>query len=86
MQNKLTLGAACAGITLSMSAMAAPIDLNSWSQQGVAGNGNWAVSADGSSVFQSINGNPTYFVSDDEYLNTRFDGSFGWKLPVTMTT
>lgn len=70
------LGTFCAGALLSMGANAAPIDLNTWSQQGVAANGNWAVSADGSTVNQSINGDPTFFVSDTNYLNTEFDGSF----------
>jgi hypothetical protein len=57
-------------------AAAAPIDLNTWSEEGPPANGNWTVSADGSSVFQSINGNPTFFVSPDNYINTTFDGKF----------
>lgn len=62
--------------TLSTGAFAAPIDLNTWSQQGDSENGRWNVSADGSSVLQTINGDPTFFVSDTNYLNTQFDGSF----------
>ncbi len=58
-------------------ANSATIDLNTWTQEGVASDGTWAVAGDGSSVSQSINGNPTYFVSDTSYINKKFEGSFG---------
>lgn len=58
------------------TATAATIDLRTWSQQGSSSAGNWTVASDGSSVFQSRNGAPTYFVSDTDYLNTEFDGQF----------
>lgn len=70
------IGAAWLLAMLSMGTTAAPIDLNTWNQQGEAENGRWNVSADGSSVLQTINGDPTFFVSDTNYLNTEFDGSF----------
>ncbi len=54
-----------------------PVDLNTWSQQGPASNGVWDVSTDGSSVVQRINGNPTFFVSPETFLNTTIRGSFG---------
>lgn len=63
-------------IGLSAQAYASPINLNTWSQQGVLANGNWVVAADGTNVKQTINGNPTYFVSDTNYINTQFKGSF----------
>lgn len=72
-----SIGTICAGAILSMSANAAPIDLRTWSQEGRLSNGSWLVEADGSSVLQRINGNPTVYVSTEEYINTRFDGSFG---------
>jgi hypothetical protein len=53
-----------------------PIDLSTWSEQGPPANGNWVVSAGGDSVTQTINGNPTFFVSPDNYLNTEFKGKF----------
>ncbi len=59
------------------AAVAAPIDLTTWSEISPPANGNWTVSGDGSSVFQSINGNPTYFVSPNNFANTTFAGSFG---------
>lgn len=58
-------------------ANAGPIDLNSWAQEGTSSNGNWVVAPDGSSVFQTINGNPTFFVSGDSFINKEFTGSFG---------
>ena len=51
------------------------VDLNNWTQEGIPANGNWTVAPDGSYVTQSINGDPTYFVSDTNYINTEFKGT-----------
>ncbi len=51
------------------------INFNSWNQVGIGSEGNWAVSSDGSSVNQSINGAPTFFVGNREYLNVNFSGN-----------
>lgn len=52
-----------------------PVDLSSWEERGPAGNGNWTVAADGKSVFQSINGDPTFFVSPGaSTINTTLRG------------
>lgn len=59
------------------SAWSAAIDLSTWSKEGPASNGNWTVAADGSSVLQSINGNPTFFVSPTSSINNTFQGKFG---------
>lgn len=64
------------GATLSSGVAAAPIDLNTWSQEGAASAGNWTVSGDGASVFQSVNGNPTYFVGPNSEINKEFNGTF----------
>ncbi|MDJ1174074.1 hypothetical protein [Roseofilum capinflatum] len=53
-----------------------PIDLTTWKQEGLPGSGTWVVSADGSSVLQTINGNPTFFVSPEEFINTTVTGKF----------
>ncbi|EGB14743.1 protein of unknown function DUF1555 [Pseudodesulfovibrio mercurii] len=66
----LTLGLAGTG-------HATVINLNSWSQAGVAANGDWTVSSDGTSVYQSVNSDATYFVSGIDYIDTLFQGSFG---------
>lgn len=58
-------------------AVPTPIDLNTWSEISPPANGNWTVAGGGGSVFQSINGNPTYFVSPGSFANTTFNGKFG---------
>ncbi len=64
-------------VTLVCGANAGTIDLNTWAQAGTTSNGNWQVAPDGSSVLQTINGEPTYFVSGSSYINKEFQGSFG---------
>jgi hypothetical protein len=68
------LGALLGG-TAAVFAAAIPIDLTSWQERGPAANGNWTVAGGGTSVFQSINGNPTFFVSPTNYLNTTLRGT-----------
>jgi hypothetical protein len=48
--------------------------LSTWSKYGPAANGAWAVAPGGNSVTQSINGNPTFFVGPDTYINTTLRG------------
>ncbi len=66
-------------ILLTASSLAAaapvPIDLNTWAQRGPAANGTWTVAAGGASVFQSINGDPTFFVGPGSQINTTIRGS-----------
>ncbi|HPF25215.1 MAG TPA: PEP-CTERM sorting domain-containing protein [Steroidobacteraceae bacterium] len=57
------------------TAVPIPIDLNTWSQRGPAGNGNWVVAADGASVLQTINGDPTFFIAPTSQINTTIRGS-----------
>jgi len=64
-----TIGIACA----------ATVDLKNWkaeSYPAVAGfgAGSWAVSMDGSNVFQSVNGQPTFFYSDFNAFGTLAKG------------
>jgi hypothetical protein len=61
----------------SVASAQVPVNLNTWSKKGPAGNGNWIVAADGSNVLQTINGNPTFFVSPNNFINTTVEGSFG---------
>jgi hypothetical protein len=67
---------ATAIVTVQLPSCSAPISLNNWTREGAAANGNWTVAADGLSVYQSINGNPTFFVSPNNYYNTTIEGSF----------
>jgi len=52
------------------------LGLNSWSVEGNASNGNWVPAPDGSSVVQTINSNPSFYVSNNEYFNTTIQGEF----------
>ncbi len=63
-------------LLVSTSVFATSINLNTWTQEGSSSAGNWTVAQDGSSVYQSINGLPTYFVSDTNYIDTQFEGTF----------
>lgn len=54
----------------------ADIDLNTWVQEGEASQGNWIVDPTGTSVEQTINGDPTFFVGQDNLLNVRITGRF----------
>ena len=58
----------------SSVASAALIDLNTWNQQGPAGNGNWNVNPAGTQVLQTINGNPTVFLSPNSIINDNIQG------------
>ncbi len=51
------------------------IDFNTWSQEGVLASGSWNVLAGGSTVQQNINGNPTWFVSPNDFFNVLIEGS-----------
>ncbi len=53
----------------------APIDLNTWSQAGPTGNGNWNVSDDGGSVLQTVNGQPTFFISPTDFIDVTINGT-----------
>jgi hypothetical protein len=70
------LKTAFAGLVLSAScvANAGLIDLSSWT---ATPGGNWNVDATNTSVYQTINGEPTFFLSNTNYINTQFDGTFG---------
>ncbi|WDE12054.1 PEP-CTERM sorting domain-containing protein [Thalassomonas haliotis] len=68
------LFALVAVLGLSSQVNATPIDLSNWTE---TPGGDWTLAADGSSVFQSTNGQPTYFLSENTYINTEFNGTFG---------
>jgi hypothetical protein len=74
MQLRLVGSALLCALTAAAHAAPVPIDLRTWSQRGPAANGNWNVAADGSSVLQTVNGNPTFFVSPDSHINTTLRG------------
>lgn len=61
-------------------AAAVPVSLNTWTAESYPavsgfGAGVWTVSGDGSSVFQSVNGQPTLFYSDFTAFGTKVTGT-----------
>ncbi len=52
-----------------------PLLFARWTQQGPLANGNWTTTADFTQVFQSINGDPTMFVSPNSYINVLIEGT-----------
>ena len=71
------LAAAFALAAPAALAQGIPVDLSTWMEESPDPHGIWAVSEDNSSVFQSINGNPTFFVSPNDFFNTTVTGTFG---------
>lgn len=61
-------------VSVNVPACLSDVDFNTWQQAGQPGNGNWVVQAGGAQVFQSINGNPTFFVTPTDYINVRMRG------------
>lgn len=52
------------------------VNFNTWVQGGHPGNGSWAPQLGGSQVYQSINGNPTFFLSPNDLMNVHITGNF----------
>ncbi len=57
------------------TALAGLVDLSTWSEEGPGG-GSWTVAGDNNSVIQSVNSaTPTFFISDDPFINSVFTGT-----------
>ncbi len=56
--------------------MVMPIFLDGWTQQGDLSNGTWNVSEDGRWVIQTVNGDPTFYVSEQDYHDVTIRGTF----------
>lgn len=80
---KTTAGMLAVAMSLSLVsglASAAQIDLNDWTAESYPavsgfGAGVWNVAADGSSVTQTVNGQPTFFYSDFNAFGTKTTGT-----------
>lgn len=60
----------------SASLFAAAVDLSTWTPQNyTAGAGNWVVQPGNTTVLQTINGNPTVFLSNQSALGTQIQGN-----------
>ncbi|WP_281560457.1 PEP-CTERM sorting domain-containing protein [Thalassomonas sp. RHCl1] len=71
MKKLLTL---IAVLGLSSQVNATPIDLTNWTE---TPGGDWLLAVDGSSVLQADNGEATFFLSEDNYINTEISGTVG---------
>jgi hypothetical protein len=74
---KILVGLSASLVMLAFSnAQAGPVDLSTWSvEEYSAGSGNWTVAGDKASVTQSINNDPTFFISDFNSQGSEFKGS-----------
>ncbi|MFY9309068.1 MAG: PKD domain-containing protein, partial [Bacteroidia bacterium] len=52
------------------------IDFSTWSQAGYTANGNWVVQNGGSQVHQTVNGNPTFYISPFKLICVKITGEF----------
>ena len=67
------------GLNANIGFAQTSVDLRAWTEVDYIGNGSagdWQVAADGLSLTQYINGAPTYFISDFDFIDSRFSGSF----------
>lgn len=72
---KIIPGVLVLGCLSLSTAIAAPVDLNAWGEEGPGG-GVWTVQGGGDSVFQSVNSStPTFFISEDPFINSQFGGT-----------
>ncbi len=52
------------------------VDFNTWTPGGQPGNGNWVVQGGGSQVHQTVNGNPSFFLTPYDLMNVHLTGLF----------
>ncbi len=52
------------------------VDFNTWSKAGQPANGNWVVQNGGTQVHQTVNGDPSFFISPFDLMNVRLRGRF----------
>lgn len=76
---RFMIAAAATTVAASSGVAAAPVDLSTWTAESYPavagfGAGKWTVAADGNSVTQSVNGQPTLFVSDFNVFGTDVRG------------
>jgi gliding motility-associated-like protein len=52
------------------------VNFGNWVQGGQPGNGNWVLQNGGAQVHQTVNGNPTFFLSPYDLMNVHISGNF----------
>src|SRR5262245_53474212 len=59
----------------ALPALGAPVTLSTWTTQNYsAGAGNWVLQPGNTSVLQTLNGDPTVFLSDQSAVGTSIQG------------
>jgi gliding motility-associated-like protein len=61
-------------LNISVPACLTDVDFGTWQLVGNPANGNWLVQAGGAQLRQTVNGNPTFFVTPVDYINVRMKG------------
>jgi gliding motility-associated-like protein len=61
-------------VIVSVPACLTDVDFNTWQQAGAPANGNWVILAGGAQLRQTVNGNPTFFLTPVDYINVRLKG------------
>ncbi|MFN8322970.1 MAG: gliding motility-associated C-terminal domain-containing protein [Chitinophagales bacterium] len=52
------------------------VNFSSWQQGGQPGNGNWSLQSGGTQIYQSVNGDPSFFYSPFDMMNVHISGEF----------
>lgn len=63
-------------VLITRSQCTTNVNFNTWTVAGQPANGNWSVLGGGSSVFQSVNGAPAFFISPFDLMNVHVSGTF----------
>ena len=61
-------------VNIQVPACLTDVDFNTWQQAGVTGNGDWQIQNGGAQVEQFINGNPTFYVTPNDFINVKMNG------------
>lgn len=70
------LALALAAAPQAAHAATVPFDLRTWSEESPDSQGEWLISPDGSSAVQTENGQPSFLVSPESWINTTIRGQF----------
>lgn len=63
-------------LTHSFSQCITNVDFHPWTEAGWVANGNWVVNGAGNQVHQTINGQPSFFISPFDLMNVHITGNF----------
>ena len=61
---------------IAVSQCSQNLTFNNWQAGGYPSNGSWSVQGGGSQIYQSVNGDPAFFISPYNLMNVHISGSF----------